>query len=189
MQMLKKLFNSGSKYHLELDETESSEAVQAAVKTAVKTTEKSAKKAAKVVKEKAVAVKAEAASKAGNTAQALVATPATAQDNGTPVIASDNKSGKTKSAKTTAKGKGKEAKQVVKAAAKNSAASSYEPPFWVAAMNNTNNNGSSNGSGQGGEITFASDNLMPTISKYRRAPGGSLAKFRAMAKTAKTPRK
>ncbi|MEY2858343.1 MAG: hypothetical protein RLZZ74_2656 [Cyanobacteriota bacterium] len=153
MQMLKKLFNSESKYHLELDETESSEVVPAAVKPAEK------------------------------------ATAATTQDNGTPAIASNSKSGKTKSAKASAKGKGKEVKQVVKATAKNSAASSYEPPFWVAAMNNTNNNGSSNGSGQGGEVTFASDNLMPTVSKYRRLPGGSLAKFRDMAKTAKTPRK
>jgi hypothetical protein len=189
MQMLKKLFNSESKYHLELDETEGSEAVQAAVKT----TEKSAKKAAKVVKEKAVEVKAEAASKVVDTAEAVVETPPTAQDNGASAIASNSKPGKQKPAKattkTTAKGKGKEAEQVVQATAKKSAASSYEPPFWVAAMNNTNTNGSSNGSGQGGEVTFASDNLMPTISKYRRLPGGSLAKFREMAKTAKTPRK
>jgi hypothetical protein len=151
MQMLKKLFNSESKYHLELDETESSAEVQAEVKIAEK------------------------------------ATAATAQDNGTPAIASNDQSGKTKSPKAAAKKQ--VAKKEVQPLAKKSAASSYEPPFWVAAMNNTNSNGSSNGSGQGAEVTFASDNLMPTISKYRRLPGGSLAKFRDMAKTAKTPRK
>jgi hypothetical protein len=152
MQMLKKIFNSDSKYHLVLDETESSEAVQAEI-------------ASKVV----------------------VATAATAQDNETPAIASDQKSGQKKSPKAAANRQ--VAKQEVQSTVKKAAASSYEQPFWVAAMNNTNNNGSSNGSGQGAEVTFASDNLMPTITKYRRVPGGSLAKFRAMAKTAKTPRK
>lgn len=156
MQMLKKIFNSDSKYHLVLDETESSEAVQAAVETAGQ----SAKKTAKV---------------------------ATAQDNGTPAIASKQKSGQEKSAKAASNGQ--VAKKEVQPTPKQAAASSYEPPFWVAAMSNTNKNGSSNGSGQGAEMTFASDNLMPTISKYRRVPGGSLAKFKAMAKTAKTPRK
>lgn len=112
---------------------------------------------------------------------------ATAQDNGAPAIASKQKSGQEKSAKAASNGQ--VAKKEVQPTPKQAAASSYEPPFWVAAMSNTNNNGSSNGSGQGAEMTFASDNLMPTISKYRRVPGGSLAKFKAMAKTAKTPRK
>lgn len=112
---------------------------------------------------------------------------ATAQNNGSSAIASNQKSGQEKSAKAASNGQ--VAKKEVQPAPKQAAASSYEPPFWVAAMSNTNNNGSSNGSGQGAEMTFASDNLMPTISKYRRVPGGSLAKFKAMAKTAKTPRK
>lgn len=163
MQMLKKIFNSDSKYHLVLDETESSEAVQAAVETVGK----SAKETAKVVKEKVVV--------------------ATAQDNGASAIASNQKSGQEKSSKATSNEQN--GKKEVQPTPKQSAASSYEPPFWVAAMSNTNNNVSSNGSSQGAEVTFASDNLMPTITKYRRVPGGSLAKFRAMAKTAKTPRK
>lgn len=112
---------------------------------------------------------------------------ATAQNNGSSAIASNQKSGQEKSAKAASNGQ--VAKKEVQPTPKQAAASSYEPPFWVAAMSNTNKNGSSNGSGQGAEMTFASDNLMPTISKYRRVPGGSLAKFKAMAKTAKTPRK
>ncbi|MFM2314591.1 MAG: hypothetical protein RLZZ04_3867 [Cyanobacteriota bacterium] len=152
MQMLKKIFNSDDKYHLVLDETESSEAVQAET-------------APKVV----------------------VATAASAQDNGSAAISSDQESGNKKSPKAAAKAE--VAQKEVQPTPKKSAAPSYEPPFWVAAMNNTNNNASSNGSGQGAEVTFASDNLMPTITKYRRLPGGSLAKFRAMAKTAKTPRR
>jgi hypothetical protein len=176
MQLLKKIFNSDSKYHLVLDETEDTEAVQAPVKTA--------KKAAKVVKEKTAAVKTEVASKTSDTAKVVAAN---AQKNGATVIADNQKSSQKKSSKATAKGQ--VAEKAVQPTAKKSAASSYEPPFWVAAMNNTNKNGASNGSGQGEEMTFASDNLMPTITKYRRTPGGSLAKFRAMAKTAKTPRK
>lgn len=163
MQMLKNIFNSDNKYHLVLDETENSETVKAAAPTAGQ----SVKKTAKVAQEKVVV--------------------ATAQDNGAPAIASKQKSGQEKSAKAASNGQ--VAKKEVQPTPKQAAASSYEPPFWVAAMSNTNKNGSSNGSGQGAEMTFASDNLMPTITKYRRVPGGSLAKFKAMAKTAKTPRK
>jgi hypothetical protein len=160
MQMLKKIFSSDDKYHLVLDETESSEAV-----------------------------KAEVAPKAVNTPKVKVTTAATAEDNVGPAIAKDKKSGQKKSPKAAAKPQ--VAKQEVQPTPtpKKSAASSYEPPFWVAAMNNTNNKDSSNGSGQGVEATFASDNLMPAITKYRRVPGASLAKFKAMAKTAKTPRR
>lgn len=71
---------------------------------------------------------------------------------------------------------------------KNSGASSDEPPFWVAAMYN-NSSSNTNGNGQMAEQTFAPDNLMPTVSKYRRRPGGSLAKFKDMAKQARTPRR
>ena len=69
----------------------------------------------------------------------------------------------------------------------NTGASSYEPPFWVAAMYNTNN-GAANNNGQVAEQTFATDNLMPTPTKFRRRPGGSLDKFKNMAKQAKTPK-
>jgi hypothetical protein len=185
MQMLKKLFNSNNKYYLELDELKDSEVVQTALKTAEKATE--------VVKEKAVEVaKSKPVQEAVKTAEEAVET---AQDKLTSAIATEDKPAQKKAVKVTAakskaskNGKVAESKKIkpqVKTASQNGA-SSFEPPFWVAAMNNTN---STNSNGQGGETTFADDNLMPTISKYRRRPGGSLAKFRDMAKTAKTPRK
>ena len=37
-------------------------------------------------------------------------------------------------------------------------------------------------------LNFATDYLMPTVTKYRRRPGGSLNKFKEMASQAKTPR-
>jgi hypothetical protein len=185
MQMLKKIFNSNNKYYLELDELKDSEVVQTALKTA--------EKAAEVVKEKAVEIaKSEPVQEVVKTAGEAVET---AQDKLGSAIA-ENKPAQAKSTKaTTTKGKASKntkvaesqaAKKEVKATPQNGA-SSFEPPFWVAAMNNTN---STNSNGQMAEATFAaSDNLMPTTTKYRRRPGGSLAKFRDMAKTAKTPRK
>jgi hypothetical protein len=179
MQMLKKIFNSDNKYYLELDELKDSEVVQTALKTAEKATE--------VVKEKAVEIaKSEPVQEVVETAQNKLES----------AIATQGKPGQAKSTKaTTAKGKASKnskvaesqvAKKEVKATPQNGA-SSFEPPFWVAAMKNTN---STNNNGQMAEATFAaSDNLMPITTKYRRRPGGSLAKFRAMAKTAKTPRK
>jgi hypothetical protein len=191
MQMLKKIFNSNNKYYLELDELKDSEVVQTALKTAEKATE--------VVKEKAVEIaKSEPVQEVVKTAGEAVET---AQDKlGTAIV--ENKPAQAKSSKATkaniAKGKAsknskvaksqavKAVKKEVKAAPQNGA-SSFEPPFWVAAMNNTN---STNSNGQMAEATFAaSDKLMPITTKYRRRPGGSLAKFRDMAKTAKTPRK
>jgi uncharacterized beta-barrel protein YwiB (DUF1934 family) len=185
MQMLKKIFNSNNKYYLELDELKDSEVVQTALKTA--------EKAAEVVKEKAVEIaKSEPVQEVVKTAEEAVET---AQDKLESAIATKSKPAQTKSTKATAKGKASKnskvaesqaTKKEVKATPQNGA-SSFDPPFWVAAMNKTN---STNSNGQMAEATFAaSDNLMPTTTKYRRRPGGSLAKFRAMAKTAKTPRK
>lgn len=184
MQMLKKIFNSDNKYYLELDELKDSEVVQSALKTA--------EKAAEVVKEKAVEIaKSEPVQEVVKTAEEAVET---AQDKLESAIATQSKPGQAKS--TTAKGKASKnskvaesqaAKKEVKTTPQNGA-SSFEPPFWVAAMSKTNSTNNSNG--QMAEATFAaSDNLMPITTKYRRRPGGSLAKFRAMAKTAKTPRK
>jgi hypothetical protein len=179
MQMLKKIFNSNNKYYLELDELKDSEVVQTALKTAEKATE--------VVKEKAVEIaKSESVREVVKTAQDKLSSSIATEDNSV-----QSKSAKATTAKRKASKNGKvaespEAKKEVKAAVQNSGASSFEPPFWVAAMNNTN---SANSNAQMAEATFASDNLMPTITKYRRRPGGSLAKFRDMAKTAKTPRK
>ncbi len=56
-------------------------------------------------------------------------------------------------------------------------------------MYNNNNSSSSNKSnGSRAEQTFATDNLMPTITNSRRRPGPSLNKFKEMASKAKTPR-
>jgi hypothetical protein len=188
MQMLKKIFNSNNKYYLELDELKDSEVVQTALKTA--------EKAAEVVKEKAVEIaKSEPVQEVVKTAEEAVEN---AQNKLESAIATQGKPAQTKSTKaTTSKGKASKnskvaesqaAKKEIKATPQNSSgASSFDPPFWVAAMSKTN---STNSNGQMAEATFAaSDNLMPITTKYRRRPGGSLAKFRAMAKTAKTPRK
>jgi hypothetical protein len=192
MQMLKKIFNSDRKYYLELDELKDSEVVQTALKTA--------EKAAGEVKDKALEVaKSKPVQEAVKTAEEVVETT---QDKLSSAIATKEQPTQKRSAKANAKGKTaqkgkiaksagskkvetKAVKQEVKATPQNGA-SSFEPPFWVAAMNNTN---STKSNGKAAEATFASDNLMPTITKYRRRPGGSLAKFRDMAKTAKTPRK
>lgn len=185
MQMLKKIFNSNNKYYLELDELKDSEVVQTALKTAEKATE--------AVKEKAVEIaQSEPVQEALKTAGEAVETT---QDKLASAIATEEKPTATKSAKVNpTKGKASQNGKVTElktAKAKadpspQNGASSFDPPFWVAAMNNTN---TSNSNGQAKESTFASDNLMPTITKYRRRPGASLAKFKNMAKTAKTPRK
>lgn len=198
MQMLKKLFNSDSKYYLELDEIKESEVVQTAVKTA--------SKAADVVKEKASEVAQSQPVKEAVRATADVAE--SAQEKLTSAIATEEKPGEVKSAKAkpnqnektpkkdpstaSQNGKGKltesaeETKETTPTSS-NSGASSYDPPFWVAAMYNTNDS-IKNSNGQVAEQTFATDNLMPIVTKYRRRPGGSLSKFRDMAKKAKTPR-
>lgn len=183
MQMLKKIFNSNNKYYLELDELKDSEVVQTALKTAEKATE--------VVKEKAVEIaKSEPVQEVVKTAGEAVGT---AQDQLESAIAKNKPAQanltKGKASKNSKVAKSQAVKPEVKAAPQNNGASSFDPPFWVAAMNNTNST-SSNSNGQVAEATFAaSDKLMPTTTKYRRRPGGSLAKFRDMAKAAKTPRK
>ena len=68
-----------------------------------------------------------------------------------------------------------------------SGASSWEEPFWVKAMYKNSGNGS-NGKTATSEKTFATDYLMPTITKSRRRPGASLNKFKEMASKAKTPK-
>ena len=192
MQMLKKLFNSNSKFYLELDEIKDSEVVQTAVKTA--------SKAADTVKEKA--------SDVADTAQDKLASAVGTEEKPAEVKSTEAetkaKAETTAKAKTKAKTKSSEEKkapaieskaskngkadapQEATPASTNTGASSYEPPFWVAAMSNTNN--STNSNGRVAEQTFATDNLMPTPTKFRRRPGGSLDKFKNMAKQAKTPK-
>ena len=185
MQMLKNLFNSDKKFHLELDEIKESEAVQTAVQTA--------SKAADIVKEKAsdVASSQPVQQAIAKAKDVLDDEPETAEAKPDKVeTKSQPKQAKakseTKSKQNSKQAEAKENKQPAPSV-ENSGASSYEPPFWVAAMykNNSNNNGD----GRGAEETFATENLMPISTKYRRRPGASLNKFKNMAKQAKTPKR
>lgn len=181
MQMLKKLFNSDNKFHLELDEIKESEVVQNAVKTASKATEAVKEKASEVVDSQPVK-------------EALAKTKDVLDSDESDEVKADTKSQsklqaneqKVAEAKPKQNGKQKETEKKAETTAREaSGASSYEPPFWVAAMYN---NSSKNNNGRIAEETFATDNLMPIATKYRRRPGGSLKKFKDMAKQAKTPK-
>jgi hypothetical protein len=194
MQMLKKLFNSDKKYYLELDEIKDSEIVQSAVKTAEKAADVVKDKVADVANSQPVQSAVKTAEKAADAAQDKLASVVTTETNQTPIQANSKQNNKTK-ANTKAKQNGKVApasatksnEKQTQPSLKDSGASSFDPPFWVAAMYNNNGSGT-NSDGQMAEQTFATDNLMPTATKYRRRPGGSLSKFRDMAKQAKTPR-
>ena len=171
MQQLKNLFNSDKKYYLELGDEKDSGDVQ---NVAQATTE-----VADTVKEVV-----EKAPEVAESPQEQVAS-----------VTTEEKPAKAKAVKAKSKQNGKAAKTTVEAQktkatpAKNSGASSFEPPFWVAAMYNNNNNGSAKKSNDKvGEQTFATDNLMPTITNYRRRPGASLAKFKDMARKSRAPR-
>ncbi|MEO1464775.1 MAG: hypothetical protein AAFR89_00905 [Cyanobacteria bacterium J06633_1] len=187
MQMLKKLFSSDNKYYLELDEIKDSEVVQSAVETAEKATQAVKEKAQDVVKSEPVQEAISTGSKAVETAQDKL-----------KEVSPDDKASSKKSAAKAESAKSEQAASNGKAAAdksekppttlQNAGASSFDPPFWVAAMNNTNKK-AADSNGQVAEGTFATDNLMPIVTKYRRRPGGSLSKFKDMAKTAKTPRR
>lgn len=177
MQMLKKIFNSNNKYYLELDELKDSEVVQTALKTAEKATEAVKEKAVEIAQSEPVQEAIKTAGEAVETTQDKLASAIATEEKPTATKGKASKNAKVTESKTV--------KPQVDPSPQNGA-SSFEPPFWVAAMNNTN---TSNSNGQVKEATFASDNLMPTITKYRRRPGASLAKFKDMAKTAKTPRK
>ena len=168
MQMLKNLFNSDKKYYLELGEEKDSQAVQNAVKTATEVTD--------TVKEKATEVAESAQEQLASaiTEEKPAETKAKSKQNG-------------KAAKSTAQVQKTKATPT-KATPTNSGASSYEPPFWVSAMYKNNSSATSN-NGKVTEKTFATDNLMPTVTTYRRRPGGSLAKFQDMARKANTPRR
>lgn len=197
--MLKKIFNRDSKYYLELDEIEESKPVQAVVQTA--------QKAKTVVQEKTTDVlESEPLEKAAKTAQQakdLVqdkiqdvvpdqlqsATTTEAKPKTKPQAKkSQTSSNNKKASQKNKEGASKSEKQAqAKPTDTNSGASSYEPPFWVAAMYNNNSSGG-NSDGSQAETTFATDNLMPIMTKYRRRPGPSLNKFKNMARGAKTPK-
>ena len=175
MQMLKNLFNSDKKYYLELDNVKDSQVVQNVAQVATEVTDTVKEKATEVtdtVKEKATEVT--------ESAQEQLAS-----------VTTEEKPAKAKAVKAKSKQNGKAAETTVEeqktsATPKNSGASSFEPPFWVAAM--YKNNGSTKSNGKVEEQTFATDNLMPTVTNYRRRPGASLAKFKDMARKARTPK-
>ena len=190
MQMLKKIFSSENKYYLELkEEIEDSEVVQTAVKTAEKTAEVVKEKAQEVAKSEPVQSAVKKAEEVAEIAQDKVKTAiATDEKPDKAEVAKSAPKAKSKAKSNGAASKAKSDKQESKPAPANSGASSFDPPFWVAAMNNTNKN-KTNGNGQVAEQTFAPENLLPIVTKYRRRPGGSLDKFKDMAKSAKTPKR
>ena len=175
MQMLKKIFNSDRKYYLELDESSNSNPVKQAVKAKDAVQEK--------IKE------SQPVKQVVETVQEVVDV---AQDKLEANVATDNNSAAPAKAKAKNKTNSASSKQATSTKAtatpKNSGASSYDPPFWVAAMYNNNGSATTNSDGTKAEQTFATDNLMPTVTKSRRRPGPSLNKFKAMASKAKTPK-
>jgi hypothetical protein len=173
MGMLNKLFNSKNKYYLELEEVKDSKPVQAVVQTANKVAEVVKEKTADVVETKPVQEAIKTKNEVTNTAQEKLQS------------ATDTKA-KPKQQNNKVAAKSQE-QTATKPAPKNSGASSYDPPFWVAAMYKNNNSSGSSNNGKG-EPTFATDNLMPTVTQYRRRPGPSLNKFKDMARQSRTPR-
>ena len=159
-------------------EIKESKVVKNAVATASDVVETAQEKVAEIKESKVVKNAVESTSEAAETARQKVSAVATTEEKATT-------NGKSK-AKKSQKAEPKSEKQAPAAAKPaNSGASSFDPPFWVKAM--YNNNGS-NGSSQQSEQTFATDYLMPTVTKYRRRPGPSLDKFKDMAKKSRGSR-
>jgi hypothetical protein len=199
--MLNKLLKLGKKsngYYLELDESKEStngkvaEVAQAVVEKTTKVKEVAAEKTAKVKKaavEKTKKVEEAVAEKTAPVKEAVAETVTAAQtavaEKTAPVKApaqtKSKKAKKSKAAKNTT-----EPTQVTPVATKapSAGASTYEQPFWVKVMYEKS---SSNGNGKAGssEQTFATDYLITTTNGYRRRPGPSLNKFKAMASKTK----
>ena len=184
--MLKKLFSSENKYFLELKESD-------AVQTAVETTKKVAS-AAKETASEVVDVAQEKLESAVSTEEKPAESKVKTEAKPKQVEVKPAKSEAKDKAKAKEKPAPPQAKVEQNGSAKdseaqtvgNTGASSYDPPFWVAAMYN-NDSKETNGNGRA-EQTFAPENLMPIATKFRRRPGGSLDKFKDMAKQAKTPK-
>ena len=199
MQMLKKIFKGNRKYYLELDELAESQPVQKVLGAAEKIGDFAQEKAAELAKSQPVQEAVKTAEKVVDAAPEKLQSTRTTETKPAKSKAAKNgkasKNGKAlKTDKVAKNGKNAAKKTAEKqdklvAAPKNSGASSDEPPFWVAAMynNSSSNNDNANGSSSL-EQTFATDNLMPIITKSRRRPGASLNQFKDMAKKAKTPR-
>ena len=214
MQMLKKIFNSKDKYYLELDEAVEtakkvgnvvqdkaadvleSKPVQQAVETvkevadvaqdklqsAVSTDAKTeAKSAANKVKSVASDAKTEAKS-AAKSAEKTV--ESVASDAKTEAKSAAKSAEKTVEGEQAAKKDNSDSQSKSQPSPQNAGASSFDPPFWVAAMYK-NSSTDVNSDGTEAEQTFATDNLMPIITRTRRRPGPSLNKFKDMAKKAK----
>ena len=199
MQMLKKLFSSEGKYYLELDE---------AVETAKKAATAVQDKATEALESKPVQQAVETAKQAADTAQdklqSVVSTDVEAETKSAAKSAKNKVDSVATEAETKAKSAAKSAEKTVKGkqtaqnkdkspsksqaqpSPQDAGASSFDPPFWVAAM--YKNSGTNiNSDGTQAEQTFATDNLMPIVTKSRRRPGPSLNKFKDMASKAKTP--
>ena len=212
MQMLKKIFNSKDKYYLELDE-----AVETAKKVGNVVQDKAADVLESKPVQQAVETVKEAADVAQDKLQSAVSTDtktkaksvAKSAEKKVESVADDAKA-KTKSAEKKVESVADDAKAKTKSAEKkvkgkqaaqnnsdsqtksqpspqNAGASSFDPPFWVAAMYK-NSSTNLNSDGSQAQQTFATDNLMPIVSKTRRRPGPSLNKFKDMASKAKTPK-
>lgn len=171
MSLIKKLFGSqGEKFYLELEET-ATDVVEEAKKQIDKVTDSQpVKQAVETGKEVTAEVKQQV-DKATDSQPVKQAV-----ETGKEVAAA---------AKSTTSKPQPSAQQ--KSQQTESGASSWEQPFWVKVMYNNSNNGS-NGKADDANGTFATDYLMPTVSKSRRRPGPSLNKFKDMASKAKTPK-
>ena len=170
--MLKKLFGSGQKndgFYLQLDQQETNKSTESST---------SANDKAKVAA--APERKPEPAP-----APEVKATPAEEKESApAPEIQPQTTAKKSKQAKS----KTQKQPKVTAAKATNFGASSFEPPFWVKAMYNNSGNDTNGINGQKTAQTFATDNLMPVITKARRRPGPSLDKFKDMASKTRAPR-
>ena len=189
MQMLKNIFNSKEKYYLELDEALESKPAKAVAKTATKVSNTVKEKAAEVAESKPVEKAVEAASKTKEAVEDKLET-VTKTESAKPKGKTSIKDKANKKGKVSAEGKPDKTdkpQKPAKLSPKDAGASSFDPPFWVAAMYNSSST-EVNSDGTQAEPTFAADNLMPTVTKYRRRPGPSLNNFKDMAKKAKTPK-
>ncbi|GAB4537497.1 MAG: hypothetical protein Tsb0014_26330 [Pleurocapsa sp.] len=188
--MLNKLFGSNKKdngFYLELNENKGNGAVKNAVETVTETVEAAKEKVEEIKDSEVVQSAVETVTETVETVKEKVEAVTTTEEAQAPAAPVAKKNGKKaqkstgKSSKTTKS----KAEQPKPAAPKTAPVAPYEPPFWVKAMYK---NSSSNGTDGGSDTTFATDYLMPTISKYRRRPGPSLDKFKDMASKARTPR-
>ena len=187
MQMLKNIFNSEKKYFLELDDSKIPQPVKQAVKTAEKVADMAQNQAEKVAD-----MAQNQAEKVADIVQDKVESKPVqkAVQNGKQAVDQavaqvDDAKSKAKAVKKSVKKSASEAPKTTKPKTPQEAgASSYDPPFWVAAMYK-NNTSKVNSDGTPAEQTFATDNLMPIATKSRRTPGPSLNKFKNMARQTK----